>query len=74
MKNRLDAILMATIDYCFDRGILSETPIPEYVIEIPNNPAHGHFATNLPMTLASSQRRRPLDIATAIKDNLKDEE
>jgi arginyl-tRNA synthetase len=74
MKNRLDAILMTTIDYCFDQGILSETSIPEYVIEIPNNPAHGHFATNLPMTLASSQRRRPLDIATAIKDNLKDEE
>jgi arginyl-tRNA synthetase len=74
MKNRLDAILMTTIDYCFDQGILSETSIPEYVIEIPNNPAHGHFATNLPMTLASSQRRRPLDIAKAIKDNLKDEE
>ena len=74
MKNRLDAILKATIDYCFDRGLLSKTSIPEYVIEIPNKPEHGHFATNLPMTLASSQRRRPLDIATAIVDNLKDEE
>ncbi|MBL7203606.1 MAG: arginine--tRNA ligase [Desulfobacteraceae bacterium] len=74
MKNRLDAILKATIDYCFDRGLFSKTSIPEYVIEIPNNPEHGHFATNLPMTLASSQRRRPLDIATAIVDNLKDEE
>jgi len=74
MKNRLDTILKATINYCFDRDLLSKTSIPEYVIEIPNNPAHGHFATNLPMTLASSQRRRPLDIATAIVDNLKDEE
>jgi arginyl-tRNA synthetase len=74
MKKRLDAILKATIDYCFDRGLLSKTSIPEYVIEIPNNPAHGHFATNLPMTLASSQRRRPLDIATAVVENLKDEE
>jgi len=74
MKNRLDAILKATINYCFDRDLLSKTSIPEYVIEIPNNPAHGHFATNLPMTLASSQRRRPIDIATAIVDNLRDEE
>lgn len=74
MKNRLDAILKATTDYCFDRGLLSKTSIPEYVIEIPNNPAHGHFATNLPMTFASSQRRKPLDIATVIVDNLKDEE
>jgi arginyl-tRNA synthetase len=73
MKERVDDILKATVDFCFGRGLLSRASIPEYVIEIPNNPAHGHFATNLPMVLASSQRRRPLDIATTIVDNLKDE-
>ena len=74
MKNRVDEILKATIDDCFDRGLLSRAPIPEYIIEIPNNPEHGHFATNLSMMLASSQKRKPFDIAQTIVDNLKDEE
>jgi len=73
MKNRVRAILAATIDDCFHRGLLSETLIPPYVIEIPNNPDHGHFATNVSMVLASSQRRRPAEIAKTIIDNLEDE-
>jgi len=73
MKTRIHAILRATIDDCVARGLLSRAPIPPYVIEIPNNPTHGHFATNVSMTLASSQKRRPTDIAKTIIENLKDE-
>jgi arginyl-tRNA synthetase len=46
--------------------------LPDYVIEVPNNPAHGHFATNLPLVLASSQRKRPRDLAAVIVDHLDD--
>ena len=74
MKSKLDTILKSTIDDCFKKGVLSKTLIPEYVIEIPNNPEHGHFATNLPLTLASSQKRPPLEIASVIVENLRDEE
>jgi arginyl-tRNA synthetase len=74
MKNRLHAILTATIDNCVERGLLSRASIPAYVIEIPNNSVHGHFATNVSMVLASSQRRRPTDIAKTIIDNLKDDQ
>jgi len=74
MKKRLSAILTATVDHCFDQGLLSRASIPAYVIEIPNNPAHGHFATNVSMVLASSQRRRPTDIAKTIIDNLRDDQ
>lgn len=74
MKKRVDAILMATITDCFERGLLLRGAIPPYVIEIPNNPDHGHFATNVSMVLASTQRRRPADIARTIVDNLRDEE
>ena len=73
VKKKLDAVLKATIDDCFERGLLSKTPIPDYVIEIPNNPDHGHFATNLPLTLASSQKRAPREIASVLVENLKDE-
>jgi len=74
MKNRINAILRATIDDCFDSGLLSRTSTPAHLIEIPNNPAHGHFATNVSMVLASIQRRRPTDIAKTIIDHLKDDE
>ena len=72
MKGKLNALLKTTIDDCFQRGILSKTPLPEFVIEIPNNPDHGDFATNLPLTLASNQKRRPREIASNIVDNIRD--
>lgn len=73
MKRRLDDLLTTSIDYCVQKGVLKGTPLPDYVIEVPNNPDHGHFATNLPLALASSQKRPPLEIATVIVDNLRDD-
>ena len=72
MKNKLNALLRSTVDDCFKQGILSKTTLPSYVIEVPNNPDHGDFATNLALTLASSQKRRPNEIASVIVDHLKD--
>jgi len=74
MKDRLDRLLKATLDECFEKNVLKRTPLPDYVIEIPNNPAHGHFATNLPMRLASVQHRSPREIASVIRDHLKNED
>ena len=74
MKFKIDAILKKTLSCCFDQGHLKKTTIPDYVIEVPKNSEHGHFATNLPMTLASSQKRSPREIASIILDHLKDEE
>ena len=74
MRRKLANILESTIQNCFRKGSLHETPLPEYVIEVPNNPNHGHFATNLPLTLASYQKRRPKEIANIIVDHLADNE
>jgi arginyl-tRNA synthetase len=73
MKRALDSILANTIQRCFKKGKLHKTPLPDYVIEVPNNPDHGHFATNLPLTLASSQKRKPIEIAGIIVDHLVDD-
>ena len=72
MKRKLDILLKEALRKCFEAGKLKETSLPEYVIEVPNNSSHGHFATNLPLVLATSQRRRPRDLATVIVDNLED--
>jgi arginyl-tRNA synthetase len=72
MKRKVDTLLKEALRKCFEAGKLKETSLPEYVIEVPNNSAHGHFATNLPLVLASSQRKRPRDLAIVIVDNLED--
>jgi arginyl-tRNA synthetase len=74
MKKKIGHILKDTIQSCFEKGLLKRCPLPDYIIEIPNNPDHGHFATNLPLTLASSQKKRPVEIARVIIDNLEDNE
>jgi arginyl-tRNA synthetase len=72
MKHELEKILSATLSRCFESGLLSVATIPSYVIEIPNNPAHGHFATNVAMMLASVQKRPPAQIAAVIVENIED--
>jgi arginyl-tRNA synthetase len=72
MKEKLNNLLKETIDYCFRQGLLKDTDLPDYVIEVPNNRDHGHLATNLPMTLASLQKRAPREIAKVLVENFKD--
>ena len=74
MKFKIDVILKKTLSRCFDQGKLNKTIFSDYVIEVPKNSEHGHFATNLAMTLAASQKRSPREIASIILDNLEDEE
>ena len=74
MKAKLDLILRTTMKSCIEKGLLEKKAFPEYNIEVPKNPYHGHFATNMPLVLASSQRRKPAEIAKMIVDNLEDKE
>jgi arginyl-tRNA synthetase len=74
MKRKLDRLLHEALRKCVETGKLKEASLPEYVIEVPNNSNHGHFATNLPLVLAASQRKRPRDLATVIVENLEDRE
>lgn len=72
MKEKLNRILGDTLDFCFTEGHLEPTRIPQFVVEVPNNPAHGHFATNLAMALAGEQSNPPRKIAEIIIQNLLD--
>jgi arginyl-tRNA synthetase len=74
MKEKVNSIIRDTLDSCFKEGLLKETALPNYVLEVPNNREHGHLAINLAMMLASSQKRAPRDIAKIIVDNIQDPE
>ncbi|RLB26351.1 MAG: arginine--tRNA ligase [Deltaproteobacteria bacterium] len=60
------------MDLCYREGSLRQVPLPEFVVEVPNNPDHGHFATNLAMTLAGEQKSSPRNIAEIIIRHLVD--
>jgi len=47
-------------------GRLPPVALPAVVVEHPQNPAHGDYATSLPLKLARSTGMRPLDIAGII--------
>ena len=66
MKKKLAKILKDTLDLCFREGYLRQIPLPDFVIEVPNNPDHGHFATNMAMILAKEQKSSPRNIAEII--------
>ena len=72
MKKKLTNILNNTLALCFREGYLRKVPLPEFVIEVPNNPDHGHFATNLAMILAGKQKKSPQNIAEIIIEHLID--
>ena len=72
MKRKLQELLNQAFEKCADAGKLKRTPIPDYVIEVPGSVSHGHYATNLPMVMASSQRRPPKEIARVILESLED--
>lgn len=74
MKQKLRRILDSTLHTCFEQGLLTNVPLPDYVIEIPKKANHGHFATNLPMTLSSAQKKNPREIATILVKQLQQSE
>ncbi|MEW6665788.1 MAG: arginine--tRNA ligase [Thermodesulfobacteriota bacterium] len=74
MRERIAAILNAALERCFEEGALKRVQRPSYVVEVPGNTGHGHFATNLPLTLAGGQRKAPREIAGILLAHLRHEE
>jgi len=55
------------------REIISNLNYPEIniVVQLPKNPKHGDFATNLALQLAGKLNKKPRDIALILSDKLK---
>ena len=66
--------MLTTLEKCFNEAKLKKIEPKEYVIEVPKNPGHGHFATNLPLTMASEQKKSPREIAQIITENMEHNE
>ncbi len=51
-------------------GTLPQFDIPDFSVAVPENPAHGDYATNAALLIAQPARRPPLGIAEAVVDTL----
>ncbi|RJP65413.1 MAG: arginine--tRNA ligase, partial [Candidatus Abyssobacteria bacterium SURF_17] len=62
--------LRSAIERTISEGVLKLEGVPDIILEIPNNPANGDYATSLPLRLAKELRMPPMKIASAIIEHL----
>ncbi len=74
MKEVLREVILNSLKTAQSRGILTDASIPDFSIEVPANPEHGHYATNLAFKLAPIEKDSPKRIAETLMDNIIDPE
>ncbi|MGK2906172.1 MAG: arginine--tRNA ligase [Desulfuromonadales bacterium] len=70
MKDRLRQQIGDALQACFDKNTLHSGVIPDVQIEVPGNPEHGDFASNLAMNMSRAEKKPPRQIAEALVEAL----
>jgi arginyl-tRNA synthetase len=66
IKHKLAKVLEQAARKAQQEGVLAATALPEIVIERPQNPEHGDYASSLPLKLARTTEKAPPVIAEKI--------
>jgi arginyl-tRNA synthetase len=66
IKHKLVKVLEQAVREAQKEGVLVVTALPEIVIERPQNPEHGDYASSLPLKLARTSEKAPPAIAEKI--------
>ncbi|MBA4395956.1 MAG: arginine--tRNA ligase [Syntrophus sp. (in: bacteria)] len=74
MKNRIVAILEKALASCRLQGLLTAAEAPVIEVELTKDPAHGDYATNLAMILASREKKNPRLLAGMLSEAIADTE
>ncbi|MBN1473106.1 MAG: arginine--tRNA ligase [Syntrophaceae bacterium] len=74
MKNKIINLLEESVKKSAEKGIISESDLSRLEVAVPANPAHGDYAANAAMILASTAKQNPRKIAETLLANLTDEE
>ena len=67
MRDLLRQQIAKALQVCFDNNTLHSGKIPDIQVEVPGNPDHGDFATNLAMTMARAEKKSPADANVIIR-------
>lgn len=72
MKKRLERMVGEALAACMEKGTLAAAELPAVEIELTKDAAHGDYATNAAMMLASRLKMNPRRIAEALIAELAD--
>lgn len=65
-----DRLKSAIAEAALQTGLISEDQLPEIVLEVPKDKAHGDFATNIAMQLTRIAKKNPRQVAEQLIENL----
>jgi len=74
MKYKIAFTVETAVNDCIRKGLLPEVKLPYIEVEVPANPEHGDYASNVALILASQARQNPRKIAGFIQENITDPE
>ncbi len=70
IESKVREKLAGAVENAINDGSLKLESVPDIILEIPKNPAHGDYATNLALKLGSKLRMPPIKIAGIIVEHL----
>jgi arginyl-tRNA synthetase len=70
LKQELASCLRQAVAEAQQKGALALAALPEMLIEHPQNPEHGDFASGLPLKLARTMRMSPMAIAEKVSEHI----
>ncbi len=70
LKQELARCLQQAVLKAQQEGALASAALPEVLIEHPQNPEHGDFASGLPLKLARAMKMSPMAIAEKVSEHI----
>jgi arginyl-tRNA synthetase len=70
VKQELAKCLQQAVSEAQQKGDLAAAAMPEVLIEHPQNPEHGDFASGLPLKLARTMKMSPMAIAEKVSEHI----
>lgn len=69
-RSRIRELIQQAVAKLQEEGTLPKFVIPDFSVEVPENPAHGDYATNIALVVAKLAKERPLAVAAPIAQKL----
>ncbi len=66
LRHRLEALLKEACSLAQAQGLLPPMSLPEVIVEHPQHPEHGDYASSLPLKLVGAVRTDPLSLARGL--------
>ena len=66
LRHRLEALLTEACSRAQTQGLLPPMSLPEVIVEHPQHPEHGDYASSLPLKLVGAARTDPLNLARGL--------